>query len=161
MDLAEALKNLQAAAQPPPSLGVDDFAGLRGSRLEVFKALLLEAVGNTDEARKSWRAAAATVDDDVEGEGLFRAMALHQIGDTQKAQEWFKRFSSENEQRKKDNAVELRVQAYYLAGIFAAFKGNKESAQKNLQQSLEIDPSYLFARQALVWLQAGLLKGLK
>ena len=90
MDLAEALKNLQAAAQPPPSLGVDDFAGLRGSRLEVFKALLLEAVGNTEEARKSWRAAAATVDDDVEGEGLFRAMALHQIGDTQKAQEWFK-----------------------------------------------------------------------
>ena len=84
MDLAEVLKNLQAAVQPPPSLGVDDFAGLRGSRLEVFKALLLEAVGNTDEARKSWRAAAATVDDDVEGEGLFRAMALHQIGDTQK-----------------------------------------------------------------------------
>jgi hypothetical protein len=55
----------------------------------------------------------------------------------------------------------LRVQTYYLAGIFAAFEGNKESAQKNLQQSLEIDPSYLFSRQALVWLQAGLLKGLK
>jgi tetratricopeptide (TPR) repeat protein len=88
-------------------------------------------------------------------------MALYQIGETQKAEEWFKTFSSVNEQRKKDNAIELRVEAHYLAGIFAAFQGNNESAQKNLQQSLEIDPSYLFARQALVWLDAGLLKGLK
>lgn len=101
------------------------------------------------------------MDDDIEGEGLFRAMALLKIGETQKAQDWFKTFSSVNEQRKKDNAVELRVQAYYLTGIFAAFQGNNESAQKNLQQSLEIDPSYLFARQALVWLEAGLLRGLK
>lgn len=50
MEPKEALKNIGAAAQPPASLGVDDFAALQSSRLRVFEALLLQATGDTDEA---------------------------------------------------------------------------------------------------------------
>ena len=102
---------------------------------------------------------AQTTDDDIEGEGLFRAIALYQVGEVQKAEEWLRSFSTLNEQRNNDKAVALHTQAYYLAGIHAGFQGHNDQAHENFHQALKIDQSYLFARQALHWLKAGLLRG--
>jgi lipopolysaccharide biosynthesis regulator YciM len=160
-NLQEALDHVRFAAQPPASLGIDDFATVKSSRLLVFEALLHQAAGDVKQAQAAWQAAAETRDDEYEGEGLFRAIALQKTGQTQKAREWLGTFPAVNEQRKTDNSIELRIQANCLAGIYAAFEGNDSKAEENLRHSLELDQSYLYARQALAWLAAGLLKGLR
>ncbi len=157
----EALMHIRSAAQPPGSLGVDDFATVTSSRLLMYEALLQQAAGHGPEAQAAWQAAADTRDDDIEGEGLFRAIALFKIGEAPKAREWLNGFPPVNEQRKSDNAVGLRIQAHTLAGIYAAFEGDDAKAADSFRQALEIDQSYLYARQALAWLEAGLLKGLR
>jgi tetratricopeptide (TPR) repeat protein len=160
-DQAAALAHVHAAAQPPSSLGVDDFATVRSSRLLVFEALLQRAGGNAGAAEEAWKAAAATSDDDIESEGLFRALALVKTGEPQKAARFLDEFTAVNDQRKTDGAVNLRTHAYYIAGIYAAFQGDDIEAAANFRRALENDESFLYARQALAWLQAGLLKGLK
>jgi tetratricopeptide (TPR) repeat protein len=158
---SDALAQVRAAAQPPSSLGVDDFATIKSSRLLMFEALLAQARGDSSGAMAAWRAAAGSLDDDVEGEGLFRAIALYKTGQVQKAEDWFKDSVSINEARKTDNAVDLRLHAYGLAGIYAAFQGDDVLAADNFRKALEIDQSYLYSRQSLAWLQAGMLKGLR
>ena len=160
-NLPEALTHIGAAAQPPSNLGIDDFAAVQSSRLLLFEALLHQSAGHSAEAQKAWQAAAATRDDDIEGEGLFRAIALHKVGQTQIAKEWLNSFRTVNEQRKSDNAVDLRLQAHCLSGFHAAFEGKEEEAAESFRRAMEIDQSYLYARQALAWLQSGLLKGLR
>ena len=156
-----ALVDFAAAAKPPSSLGVDDFATLKSSRLLMYEALLHEAAGESATAQADWQAAAKTLDDDIEGEGLFRAIGLYKSGQEQKAEDWFKEFAAVNEQRKTDNAVNIRLHAYDLAGIYAALRGDDALARENFTKALEIDQSYLYARQSMAWLDAGMMKGLK
>ena len=156
-----ALADVAAAAKPPSSLGVDDFATLKSSRLLMYDALLQQAAGNSAATQADWRAAAKTLDDDIEGEGLFRAIGLYKSGQEQKAEDWFKEFAVVNEQRKTDNAVNIRLHAYDLAGIYAALRGDAALARESFTKALEIDQSYLYARQSMAWLDAGMLKGLK
>ena len=156
-----ALADVTAATKPPSTLGVDDFATLKSSRLLMYDALLQQAAGNSDAAQADWQAAAKTLDDDIEGEGLFRALGLYKSGQVQKAEEWFKEFAVVNEQRKTDGAINLRLHAYDLAGIYAAMRGDDALARENFKKALETDQSYLYARQGTAWLDAGMLKGLK
>ena len=156
-----ALADVAAAAKPPSTLGVDDFATVRSSRLLVYDALLQEKAGNAAAAKADWQAAAQTLDDDIEGDGLFRAIGLYKSGQVEKAEKWFKDFAIVNEQRKTDNAVDLRLHAYDMGGIYAAMQGNDALARENFQKALDIDQSYLYARQSMAWLDAGMLRGLK
>ena len=157
----EALSDVKSAAQPAPSLGVDDFSTVKSSRLLVYEALLHQKAGDSAAAAAAWQAAAKTPDDAIEGEGLFRAIALSKTGQASGAEEWFKEFAPVNEQRKTDSAVNLRLQAYDLAGMYAAMRGDDALARENFNKALEIDQSYLYARQGLAWLEAGMLKGLR
>jgi tetratricopeptide (TPR) repeat protein len=157
----DALAKMSSAAQPPASLGIDSFATVKSARLLVFEALLQQALGNTKAAQAAWKAAAETRDEDYEVEGLFRAIALQKSGRIKEAQEWLKIFPAVNAQRKTDNSIDLRIQANCLAGIYAAYTGDDVSAAEYFRRTLEIDQSYLYARQALAWLEAGLLKGLR
>jgi Tfp pilus assembly protein PilF len=156
-----ALADVAAATKPPSSLGVDDFATVKSSRLLMYDALLQQAAGNSAAAQEDWRAAAQTLDDDIEGEGLFRAIGLYKSGHVQKAEDWFKEFAVVNEQRKTDTAVSIRLHAYDLAGIYAAMRGDDALARENFTKALEIDQSYLYARQSMAWLDGGMLAGLK
>lgn len=153
--------HLRAAAQPPASLGLDDFRDLRSPRLRVFEALLHQAAGNVAESIKAWRAAAEIADDDIEGEGLFSAVAQTHLGEARVAEAWFKKFREVNEQRKKDASLEVRLQAHYLAGIDAAFRGNQQEAREYFERVLAMDASHLFARQARTALEMGVLDGLR
>jgi Tfp pilus assembly protein PilF len=156
-----ALADVAAATKPSSSLGVDDFASVKSSRLLMYDALLQQAAGNSAAAQADWQAAAQTLDDDIEGEGLFRAIGLYKSGQVQKAEDWFKEFAVVNEQRKTDNAVDLRLHAYDLAGIYAAMRGDDTLARENFTKALEIDQSYLYARQSMAWLDGGMLNALK
>ncbi len=120
-----------------------------------------QAQGDSPAAQASWKAAAATSDDDVETEGLFRAIALQKTGERQRAADFFREYEAVNEQRKSDRNLALRAHAHYTAGIYAAFKGDAAEAAAGFRRALEIDQSFLYARQALAWLEAGLLKGLQ
>ena len=153
-DPAAALKHARAAQHPPATLGMDDFGSLRSARLLVFAALL------EPDNKQSWQAAAATMYAETNEEGLFRAIALRQIGATAQANEWFARFQTVNERNLQSDSTTVRAQAQYLAGIYAAFQGHKTEAAASLRHSLETDPSLLWSRQALAWLEAGLLKQL-
>jgi tetratricopeptide (TPR) repeat protein len=158
---SEALADVRSATRPPSSLGVDDFAAVKSSRLLIYEALLHQAAGDAAAASAAWQAAAQTLDDAIEGEGLFRAIGLYKSGQAQKAEDWFKDFAIVNEQRKTDTAINLRLQAYDLAGVYAALRGDDALARENFKKALEIDQSYLYARQSLAWLDAGMLKGLR
>jgi tetratricopeptide (TPR) repeat protein len=157
----KALDDAAAAQDPPSNLGVDSFAKITSSRLLVYKALLLQAEGKHSEAMAAWQAAAKTPDEDIQGNGLFRAIGLYKSGQVQEAEAWLKGFVPVNEQRKTDNSITLRLHAYEMAGIYAAMQGNRSLAEQNFQKALEIDQSYLYARQGLAWLKAGMLDGLK
>ena len=157
----KALDDIAAAQGPPANLGVDSFAKITSSRLLMYKALLLQAEGNHSAAEATWKAAAGTLDKDIQGNGLFRAIGLYKTGQAQEAEEWFKGFVPVNEQRKTDNSITLRLHAYEMAGIYAAMQGNHALAEQNFQKALQIDQSYLYARQAVAWLNAGMLSGLK
>jgi tetratricopeptide (TPR) repeat protein len=157
----KALHNIAAAQNPPSNLGVDSFANITSSRLLMYKALLLQAEGNHSAAMAAWKAAADSADSDIQGDGLFRAIGLYKTGQTQKADEWLKGFVEVNEQRKTDNSIILRLHAYEMAGIYAAMQRSRAQAEKSFRKALEIDQSYLYARQGLSWLNAGMLDGLK
>jgi len=157
-DPSGALAHVRAAARPPSSLGVDDYATVRSSRLLMFEALLQQASGNASEARAAWEAAAETRDDDVEGEGLFRAIALRKSGKQEKAADFFRSFAAVNDQRKTDSNLSLQAHAHYLSGIHAALEGKDGEATASFRRALEIDQSFLYGRQALAWLDAGLLR---
>jgi len=157
----KALDDIAAAQNPPPNLGVDSFAKITSSRLLMYKALLLQAEGKHSAAMAAWQAAANTADQDIQGNGLFRAIGLYKSGQVQKADAWLKGFVPVNEQRKTDNSITLRLHAYDMAGIYAAIQGNRSLAEQNFEKALKIDQSYLYARQGLAWLKAGMLDGLK
>ncbi len=95
-----------------------------------------------------------------EEEGLFRALALLKEGKKGKAEAWLKNFTLSNERNQKSDRAVARAQAFYLAGVYAAFQGQTEQARKSFNKCLEIDRSQLWAQQALGWLEAGLLKNL-
>ena len=147
----EAIKLARAAQRTPTNLGVDVFATLRSARLLVFEAVLQQA----DQATHTWQAAAGTSHEGFNEEGLFCAIALHKSGATARAEEWFKNFLVVNERNK--NSGRLGAQAYYLAGIYAAFRGQSEQARASFRQSLVLDRTLLWSQQALAWLDAGLL----
>jgi len=153
-----ALNHVRAAAAPPTSLGVDDFATIQSSRLLFFEALLHTHRQDPAAAAAAWKAAAATRDDDIEGEGLFRAIALFKTGEKEKAEAWFKEFPAINNQRKTDSNLELRLHAFGLDGIYQAFLGKDPQARRNFERALDVDPLYLYARQSQAWLDAGLLR---
>ncbi len=158
---SKALDDIAAAQNPPSNLGVDSFAKITSSRLLMYKALLLQAEGKHSAAMAAWQAAANTADQDIQGNGLFRAIGLYKSGQVQKAKDWLKGFVPVNEQRKTDNSITLRLHAYEMAGIYAAMQGNRSLAEQNFQKALQIDQSYLYARQGLAWLKAGMLDSLK
>jgi tetratricopeptide (TPR) repeat protein len=115
---------------------------------------------NPKAALQSWKAAASTSDDDVEGEGLFRAIALCKSGRKAEAEQWFREFERLGPKRQQDNSVEVRTQAFTLAGLYDVFRKDITAAKATFQKALEADPTNLFARQAEAWLEAGLLKTL-
>lgn len=157
---AAAINHIRAAQTPPANLGVDDFAALHSARLFVFEALLQQAAGRRDAANQAWASAAGTAHNEFDDEGLFRAVALFQEGKKENAAVWLRNFVKINERNQSSDRAATRVQAYYLAGIYAAFRGNPEEARKSFRKTLEIDRSHLWSRQALAWLEAGLLKHL-
>lgn len=157
----EALDDISKAQEPPSNLGVDSFAKITSSRLLMYKALLLQAEGKHSAATAAWQAAANTADNDIQGNGLFRAIGLYKSGQVQEADVWLKGFVPVNEQRKTDNSIILKLHAYEMAGVYAAMQGHSSLAEQNFQKALEIDQSYLYARQGMAWLKAGMLDGLK
>ncbi len=156
----QALDHLHAASQPPTSLGVDDFATVQSARLLVHEALIHLAAGQSAEAAQAWTQAARVRDDDVETEGLFRAIALYKINEKETAEKWLNEFLPVNEQRQTDNSQDLRTHAYGLAGIYYAFIGDKDQAAASFKHALQIDQSYQYARTGLAWLEAGLYEQL-
>jgi hypothetical protein len=112
----------------------------------------------------AWRAAAQTADEALGEEGLFHALALRKIGETARAEAWLKNFLSVNERGRVSGSATSRAQAHYLAGIYAAFnsgpgQSGPDQAREHFRQSLELDQTSLWTRQALAWLDAGLLPG--
>lgn len=156
---AAALAHARAAQQPPATLGMDDFAALRSARLSVFEALLHQAAGDVNAARQAWRAAAETANEGG-AEALFRHIALDKLGETARAEAWFRDFLSANARGQAGNRAAARVEAYYLAGVYAAFRAEPEAAGERFRRCLEIDRTFLWGRQALAWLDAGLLRQL-
>ncbi|MGH9939379.1 MAG: tetratricopeptide repeat protein, partial [Blastocatellia bacterium] len=148
----DAVERVRAAQRPPSTLGVDDFATLRSARLLVFEALLHRAAGDQESAARAWRAAAQTADETIGEEGLFRAIALHKIGETARAESWLKNFLSVNERSRVSGRVASRAQAHYLAGIHAVFQSGPDQAREHFRQSLELDRTFLWTHQALAWL---------
>jgi tetratricopeptide (TPR) repeat protein len=157
-NFSEAVREVELAARPSANLGMDDFAALESARLHVFLAMLKETRKDRKDAEQSWKAAAASSDDDVEGEGLFRAIGLWKSGQKAEAEKWFKEFERLNPRRQQDNSVEVRTQAFTLAGLYAAFRKDTGESKAVFQKALEADPTNLFARQGEAWLEAGLLK---
>ena len=153
----EAIEHVRAAQRPPSTLGLDDFATLRSARLLVFEALLHQAAGDQESANRAWRAAAQTADETIGEEGLFRALALHKVGETARAEAWLKNFLSVNANARMSGSAASRAQARYLAGIYASFRSGPDQAREHFRQSLELDRAFLWTRQALAWLDAGLL----
>lgn len=157
---AAAIDQVRAAQTPPASLGVDDFAALQSARLLVFEALLQQAAGHQEAANQSWASAAGTTHKEIDEEGLFRAVALLREGKKEKAEAWLKNFTTANERDQSGDRGAARAKSFYLAGVYAAFQGEPEQARESFRKCLEIDRSHLWARQALAWLEAGLLKHL-
>jgi len=158
----DAIEHVRAAQRPPSTLGLDDFATLRSARLLVFEALLHQSAGDQESAARAWRAVAHTADETSGEEGLFHALALHKIGETARAEAWLKNFLIVNERRRISGAATSRAQAHYLAGVYAAFhsgpgQSGPDQAREYFRQSLELDRASLWTRQALAWLDAGLL----
>ena len=155
-----AIEHVHAAVRPPSTLGLDDFSTLGSARLLVFEALLCQTSGDQSAAERAWKAAAQTADETNSEEGLFRAISLHKSGEIERAETWFRDFLTANDQNKNSVRATTRSQAYYLSGVYAAFRGESEKARESIRQSIEIDRTFLWAHQALAWLDARLFVNL-
>jgi hypothetical protein len=148
-----ALKQIQQADQPTSNLGTDDFSALVSSRILFFKALTHLAAGDVQSSKNAWLQASRTVDQDLDGEGLFRAVGLYYSGERDEAEAWFERFEEINQLRKTDNSTSVKVLAHYLGGIYSIFRGNLVEGRQDLQIAIGIDESDLFVRHALLWFE--------
>ncbi|MGI8785070.1 MAG: DUF5107 domain-containing protein [Acidobacteriota bacterium] len=155
---AAAIDHVRAGQRPPVSLGVDDFATLQSARLLVFEAVLHQAAGASAAALRLWKTAAETGTGGNREEELFAAVAQDKVGQNAAAEERLRPYMNAVEgEDKENNPAETRALAHYLSGIYAAFRGQPDQARASFRRSLEIDPSLLWAQQALAWLEAGLL----
>jgi tetratricopeptide (TPR) repeat protein len=155
-----ALEQIRNAGDPPSSLGVDDFAALASSRLLFFEALTHALNSDAASSRDSWRRASLTVDQDFDGEGLFRAIGLFMSGERKEAERWFSEFEEVNRLRKTDNDTSVKVLAYYLSGIYSIFRGELAEGRQELQVAVKTDESDLLARHALLWMDGDVFRGL-
>jgi tetratricopeptide (TPR) repeat protein len=155
-----ALEQIRNAGDPPSSLGVDDFAALASSRLLFFEALTHALNSDAASSLDAWHRASLTVDQDFDGEGLFRAIGLFMSGEKGEAEKWFSEFEEVNRLRKKDNDTSVKILAYYLSGVYSIFRGKLAEGRQELQVAVQTDESDLLARHALLWIDGGLFRGL-
>src|SRR3954452_3089620 len=151
-DYATAPRPLDAAANPPESLGVDDFAAQASPRQQYYRGMVLETAGRRDDARKAFEAAIAGVGqlsgdrDSWSAENFFAVPALDKLGRGEEASALKKRFERFAESEKDAQNAEYRARARYLLALVRSYEGRTDEARELLRGSLDAEPDFLAAR---------------
>ncbi len=151
-DYATALRQLDAAANPPESLGVDDFAAQASPRQQYYRGIVLEAAGRREDARKAFEAATAGVEqlsgdrDSWSPENFFAVPALDKLGRGEEASALKKRFERFAESEADARNAEYRARARYLLALVRSYEGRTDEARELLRGSLDAGPDFLAAR---------------
>ncbi len=141
-----ALEHLKLAQYPPSNLGVDDFAYQSAPRLHYYRGLVLEAAGNSAEAREAfsqsttgWEQLAGDRDS-WNSENFYMALSLEKLGKTAEARRMLdkmKKFAAGQlyrEQRKD------RTEANYLLALVNKHEGDTGEAVRLLREAVNIMP---------------------
>ncbi len=149
-DFALALKQLQAAENPPPSLGVDDFQFQSVPRLRYASGRILEALHRDPEAKQAYEQSVkdvdltagdrATYNDDT----VFMLLALDRLGRKAESDDLRRRFESFAQSQLPLKRIHRQAEGHYLLAIAAQQKGDAKEALAQLQSAAAIEPDFLY-----------------
>ena len=149
-DFAQALTLFQAALNPPANLGMDTFELQSTPRIYYYIGRTLDALGRKQEAKQAYQESIRGVDqlagggsDSWNPENFFMVLSLAQLGRQQQAAELLKQFQV-FAQFRLDSPYQNRVaSARYLLGLIDQYQGDPTQAQKEIQQSAQVEPDYI------------------
>lgn len=150
----KALALFQAALRPPPSLGIDTFAGQNSPRIEYYIGRTLEALGQQAEARKAYEKSVQDIEqlsgdrDSWNSENFFIVPSLDRLGRAEEAGRLEIKFQHFAETEMDDRQGTHRSEARYLLALMDEHRGGGKSADL-LKQSLEARPDLASARLEL------------
>jgi tetratricopeptide (TPR) repeat protein len=149
---ANSLELLQAVANPPATLGVDDFQFEATARLRFYLGRTYEALGKQEEARKEYEQSVSAVDltagdhASYSSDNVFMLLALDRLGRKAEADVIAPRFIDFANSQTALKRSHRRSEGHYLLGLLALRAGDATKAKLELEEALRIEPDFLAPR---------------
>ncbi|MCZ2073785.1 MAG: DUF5107 domain-containing protein [Bryobacterales bacterium] len=151
----EAIKQFEAALEPPVSLGVDDFASQTSPQKEYYLGRTLDAQGDKDAACRAYERAITGIgylsgdSGNWNGENFHMVLALDRLGRAAEASKLAEQFENYARTQLDSRRPARRVESRYVLGLSAEYKGHSHEARKMFEEAVALQPDFLPARMHL------------
>jgi tetratricopeptide (TPR) repeat protein len=141
--------------KPPISLGVDDFTSQTSPRLDYYLGRTYEALGKSDDARRSYSRAITGAEsltgdrDSFNSENFYMVLALERLDRKEEAARLVTRFGNFARTELDDKRAYHRSESHYLLGLIAKHDGRTAEARKLFEGALKAQPELLAPRLEL------------
>ena len=148
----EAYAALQAVANPPASLGVDDFQFQATSRLAFQLGVVLDAMGRHDEAlgayAESVKRADGTAGDRAtyNSDNILLLFALDRLGRESQSDALAAKFAAFAETQLVLKRAHRQAEGHYMLALLALRSGNEAKAKQQMEAALSVEPDFLQPR---------------
>lgn len=152
---ADALAALEAVANPPSTLGVDDFHFEATPRLNYDRGLALDALDRHAEARHEFEEAFKHADltsgdkASYNSDSIFVLFALDRLQRKPEANALASKFREFAQSQLPLKRAHRQAEGYYLLALLALRDGNVATARQQMEHALQSEPDFLAPRFAL------------
>jgi tetratricopeptide (TPR) repeat protein len=154
-DASEAVKQFEAALNPPVSLGVDDFTSQTSPRRDYYIGRAYEAQGRAEEARRAYERAVTGVEnlsgdaDSWSSENFHMVLALERLGRKDEAVRLAQRFENYARSQFDSTRPLRRAESRYLLALVAKRGGRVDEAKRLMEEAVKVQPDFLAPRLEL------------
>ena len=149
---ADAYTALQAVANPPATLGVDDFQFEATPRLNYDRGLALDALGRHAEARHEFEDAVKHADltsgdkASYNSDNVFVLFALDRLQRKPEADTLANKFRDFAQSQLPLKRAHRQAEGHYLLALLALRAGDTATAKQQIEKALQAEPDFLAPR---------------
>ena len=145
----KALEYFQSALFPPTSLGADDFAYQAAPRAHYYIGLVLEKLGRTEEAKKSFERSCTGWQylkgdrDSYNPDNFFMVLSLEKLGMNSEANQLAEAMTTFSTGEQESRHRRYRGDANYLLALSNKHKGDYVAARSLMLEAIKLEPDML------------------